>query len=58
MITVAATVLTHASTATLLPFLPGPLQDLNIGIAALVINLVVTAVVSAVTQPAARALPG
>ncbi len=65
--TVAATVLTHTSTGALLPFLPPPLQDLNIGVVALVINLLATACVSAVTRshPGAqggsdrsRAVPG
>ncbi len=48
--TVAATVLTHTTTAALLPFLPPALQDLNIGIVALVINVLATACVSAVTR--------
>ncbi|MBV8914093.1 MAG: sodium:solute symporter family protein, partial [Acetobacteraceae bacterium] len=50
VLTVAATVLTHTTTATLLPFLPPPWQDLNIGIVALAINIVATICVSAVTR--------
>jgi solute:Na+ symporter, SSS family len=50
--TVAATSLTHTTIATLLPFLPDALKDLNIGIVALVLNLAALIVVSAVTQPA------
>lgn len=49
--TVAATVLAHATTRDLLPWLPPPLQDLNIGIVALALNLLAMAAVSAATQP-------
>ena len=52
--TVAVTVMTHTSTKTLLPFLPAPWQDLNIGFVALGLNLVLMGAVSAVTQPPAR----
>ena len=48
--TVAITSLTHTSIATLFPALPETLRDLNIGIVALVLNLVALAVVSAVTR--------
>ncbi len=48
--TVAATTVTHSSFATLFPFLPEAVRDLNIGIVALVLNLVVLAGVSAVTR--------
>jgi SSS family solute:Na+ symporter len=48
--TVAATSLTHTSIATLFPALPETLRDLNIGIVALVLNLVALGVVSAVTR--------
>ena len=51
--TVAVTVLTHTTTRTLLPFLPEPLPDLNIGFVALALNLAAMAAVSAVTQPPA-----
>ena len=51
--TVAATVLTHTTTRDLLPGLPAPLQDLNIGIVALGINLLAMVVVSALTRPRA-----
>jgi SSS family solute:Na+ symporter len=49
--TVAGTVLTHSTTRDLLPFLPRPLLDLNIGIVALGLNLLAMAIVSALTQP-------
>jgi solute:Na+ symporter, SSS family len=48
--TVAATSLTHTSVATLFPALPETLQDLNIGIVALILNLVALGAVSAVTR--------
>jgi SSS family solute:Na+ symporter len=48
--TVAATTLTHTSVATLLPGLPEALRDLNIGIVALLLNLVALGLVSAVTR--------
>jgi SSS family solute:Na+ symporter len=48
--TVAATSLTHTSVAVLLPGLPETLRDLNIGIIALLLNLVATGAVSAVTR--------
>lgn len=48
--TVAATSLTHTSVAALFPELPETLRDLNIGIVALVLNLVALAVVSALTR--------
>ncbi|MBN8904151.1 MAG: sodium:solute symporter [Rhodospirillales bacterium 69-11] len=48
--TVAATSLTHTSFATLFPTWPEGVRDLNIGIIALVLNLVALTVVSAVTR--------
>jgi SSS family solute:Na+ symporter len=48
--TVAATSLTHTSVAMLFPALPETLQDLNIGIVALVLNLVALGIVSAATR--------
>jgi SSS family solute:Na+ symporter len=48
--TVAATSLTHTSIAVLLPGLPEALRDLNIGIVALLLNIVVTGFVSALTR--------
>ncbi|MBN8871738.1 MAG: sodium:solute symporter [Rhodospirillales bacterium] len=48
--TVAATTLTHTSFATLFPTWPEGVRDLNIGIIALVLNLVALAVVSALTR--------
>ena len=41
---------THATLGTLLPFLPQWFKDLNVGIAALVLNVVVLVVVSAATR--------
>ena len=48
--TVAVLTLTKATVASLFPFLPRPLQDLNVGIVALVLNLVALVAVSAVTR--------
>jgi SSS family solute:Na+ symporter len=50
VVTVAATSLTHTSLAVLLPGLPEAVRDLNIGIVALLFNLVATGVVSALTR--------
>ena len=41
---------THATTGSLMPWLPQWIQDFNVGIIALIANVVVLAVVSAVTQ--------
>ena len=48
--TVAATSLTHTTIATLFPGLPEALRDLNIGIVALVLNVLTLAVVSVITR--------
>jgi SSS family solute:Na+ symporter len=48
--TVAVTSLTHTTVAMLLPGLPEALRDLNIGIVALLLNLIALCVVSAVTR--------
>ena len=48
--TVAVTTIMHTSVAQLFPGLPESLRDLNIGIVALVLNVVALAVVSAVTR--------
>jgi len=48
--TVAAVTITHTTFGTLFPALPQVVKDLNIGIVALVLNLVSTAAVSAVTR--------
>jgi SSS family solute:Na+ symporter len=48
--TVAITTITHTSVAALFPSLPEALRDLNIGIVALVLNLVALTVVSALTR--------
>jgi SSS family solute:Na+ symporter len=52
---VAAITLSHSAIKTLLPFLPQEMNDINVGFVALALNVVVTAVVSAVTQPTAAA---
>jgi solute:Na+ symporter, SSS family len=44
---VAAISLSHATIATLFPALPAPLQELNVGLIALAVNVIVLAVVSA-----------
>lgn len=43
----------HASVGTLLPFLPQPMKDFNVGIIALIANVVVLIVVSAATRRSA-----
>jgi solute:Na+ symporter, SSS family len=48
--TVAITSLTHTTIATLFPNLPQAMRDLNIGIIALVLNILAMALVSVVTQ--------
>jgi solute:Na+ symporter, SSS family len=48
--TVAATSLTHSTMASLFPALPEALRDLNIGIVALLLNLVALGIVSALTR--------
>ena len=48
---VAVTNLMHLSMGQLFPFLPDAAKDVNIGFVALALNIVVFAVVSAVTQP-------
>jgi solute:Na+ symporter, SSS family len=51
--TVAAVSLSHASLATLFPALPAGIKELNVGIIALAVNVVVLIVVSAATKLAA-----
>lgn len=48
------TTVTRTSTGQLFPFLPEPMKDLNIGFVALVLNALVLALVSAVTQASRR----
>ena len=48
--TASATSLTHTTIATLFPGLPEALRDLNIGIVALVLNVLTLAVVSVITR--------
>ncbi|MGN6650586.1 sodium:solute symporter family protein [Trinickia sp.] len=50
---VTYTTLTHATIAQWFPFLPDKLKDVNIGLVALALNIIVLIVVSAVTQPRA-----
>ena len=50
---VAAITLTRTSMATLFPGLPQAIQDLNIGIVALVLNVAALTLVSAVTPHSA-----
>lgn len=57
VIAVAAITLTKSTLGGLFPFLPDSLQDLNVGLVALLLNVCVTALVSALTQRAAAALP-
>lgn len=53
---VAVTTMMHLSIGQLMPFLSDALKDVNIGFLALAVNVVVFAVVSAVTRP--RAVEG
>jgi len=48
---VAAITLTHSTIGGLMPFLPEPLKDLNVGLVALLLNVAVTALVSIATRP-------
>ena len=50
---VAAITLSHSTIGGLLPFLPEALKDLNVGLVALLLNVVVTALVSIATRPSA-----
>lgn len=50
LVGVPATTLTHASMASLFPGLPDALRDLNIGIVAMILNVVALGVVSALTR--------
>ncbi|HEY3598545.1 MAG TPA: sodium:solute symporter [Paraburkholderia sp.] len=51
VLVVAITTIMHVSVGQLLPFLPDTLKDVNIGFVALTLNVVVFAVVSAITRP-------
>jgi SSS family solute:Na+ symporter len=48
--TVAAISLSHTTIATLFPALPAALRDLNVGIVALAVNILVLLLVSAATR--------
>ena len=50
---VAYTTLAHASIGQWFPSLPDKLKDLNIGLVALLLNVIVLVIVSALTQPSA-----
>jgi len=54
VVAVAILSLTGATIGSLFPGLPQVLQDLNVGIIALLLNLVTTGVVALVTKPASR----
>ncbi|MDH6576189.1 sodium:solute symporter [Kitasatospora sp. MAP5-34] len=60
--TVAVVTLTHTTVGDLLPFLPQPVKDLNVGVIALVVNTATLFAVSALTRSPARVpaepLPG
>ncbi|GAB7524482.1 sodium:solute symporter family protein [Paraburkholderia sp. 2C] len=51
VLVVTVTTSMHLSVGQLLPFLPDTLKDVNIGFVALTLNVIVLAIVSAVTQP-------
>ena len=53
MVVAAVLTFTHATIGTLIPGLPQAIQDINVGIIALVANIVVLVVVSAVSRPRA-----
>ncbi len=50
--TVVAVTLSHSTIATLAPFLPTAIQDINVGFLALILNIVVATIVSLVTRTA------
>jgi solute:Na+ symporter, SSS family len=49
---VAGVALTHSTLGSLLPFLPAGMNDINVGFAALTLNVIATAAVSVATRPA------
>jgi solute:Na+ symporter, SSS family len=55
VLVVAVTTIMHLGVGQLLPFLPDALKDVNIGFVALTLNVIVFAIVSALTQPQPRA---
>ncbi|CAG4893309.1 sodium:solute symporter family protein [Paraburkholderia gardini] len=57
VLVVALTTTLHTSVAQLFPFLPDSLKDVNIGFLALAVNVIVLAIVSAVTHPRASVEP-
>ena len=52
-VVVYVTLTPHGTFVSLFPFLPAKADDINIGFAALIVNVVVSAVVSFATRPAA-----
>ncbi len=54
---VAYVTLTHATFVSLLPFLPAKANEVNIGFAALILNVLAAAAVSLATRPAAVSAP-
>ena len=50
VVVAAVLTFTHASVGSLMPWLPQAIQDFNVGIIALIANVVVLVVVSALTQ--------
>jgi solute:Na+ symporter, SSS family len=50
---VAYVTLTHSTFVSLLPFLPAKANDINVGFAALIVNVIASAAVSLATRPAA-----
>jgi SSS family solute:Na+ symporter len=57
VVTVAAITLTKSTVADLFPFLPTALQDVNVGIVALILNVLATGIVSVFTQSRAALTP-
>jgi solute:Na+ symporter, SSS family len=53
--TVAIVTVTHSTVATLLPFLPSAMNDINVGFVALILNVIATTIASVATRPAAVA---
>ncbi len=57
VVAVAAISLTHSTIATLFPALPAPVQELNVGLIALAVNVIVLALVSAAGRLATARWP-
>jgi SSS family solute:Na+ symporter len=50
--TVVAVTLSHSTIATLAPFLPTAIQDINVGFLALILNIIAAAIVTLITRTA------